>query len=178
MSKYVKNLVSDHLRKRLEGVQDALMVNVVGLPATVDNRLRGHLEAKRINLLVVKNSLAARATAGTPLGPMFEGVGGTAAICWGSEDIVSLAKEIARIAADKEFPAFQARGGVMDGERLSAEQVLAVSKWPSRDEQLSLLMGQILSPGATLAAQICGPGGALASQVAQKAEEPEAEAAS
>ena len=178
MSKYVKNLVSEHLRRRLEGVQDALMVNVVGLPATADNRLRGELEAKRINLLVVKNSLASRAVVGTPLAPMFEGVTGTAAICWGEEDIVGLAKEIARLAANKEYAAFEARGGVMDGERLSAEQVLAVSKWPSRAEQLSLLVGQILSPGATLAAQLSGPGGALASQVAQKAEEPEADEAS
>jgi ribosomal protein L10 len=178
MSKYVKNLVSEHLRSRLDGVQDALVVNVVGLAATADNRLRGQLEAKQINLLVVKNSLAARAAAGTALAPMFEGVTGTAAICWGGEDIVSLAKEIARLAADKEYAAFQARGGVMDGERLSAEQVLAVSKWPSRPEQLSLLVGQILSPGATLASQLSSPGGALASQVAQKAKEPGADEAS
>ena len=59
----------------------------------------------------------------------------------------------------------------MDGERLSAEEVDQVSKWPSRDEQLSLLVGQILGPGSHLAAQLIGPGGALASQIKQKAEE-------
>jgi hypothetical protein len=38
-------------------------------------------------------------------------------------------------------------------------------------EQLSLLSGQILAPGAKLASQLIGPGGALASQIEKKAEE-------
>ena len=63
MSKYVKNLVTDHVRERLDGVNDALLVNVIGMDANANNRLRGALEDKNINLLVVKNSLAARATA-------------------------------------------------------------------------------------------------------------------
>ena len=175
MSKYVKDLVTDHLRSRWEGVNDALVVNVIGLDANANNRLRAELEAKEINLMVIKNSLAARASADTPLAPMFEGLTGTAAVCWGAEDVVSLAKEVARLAGDKQYEAFEARGGVMDGERLSPEQVMEVSKWPTREEQLSLLVGQILGPGATLAAQLIGPGGALASQIAQKAEEEGAE---
>ena len=120
MSKYVKNLITEDLRGRLEGVEDALLVNVVGLDANANNRLRGELEAKNINVLVVRNSLARHATAGSPLAPMFEGLTGTAAICWGGEDIVSLAKEITQLAQSDDFEAFQTRGGVMDGEALSA----------------------------------------------------------
>ena len=45
-----------------------------------------------------------------------------------------------------------------------------VSKWPTRLEQLSLLMGQILSPGATLSSQLISAGGALASQIKQHGE--------
>jgi len=170
MSKYVKNLITDHLRESFKDVHDALLVNVIGLDANASNRLRTELHEKDINLLVVKNSLAARATEGTPLGPMFEGLTGTAAVCWGSEDIVSLAKEITRLAKEEDYEAFQPRGGVMDGERLDADQVAEVSKWPSREEQLSLLMGQVLSPGASLVSQLTGPGSALASQIEQKAE--------
>ena len=58
----------------------------------------------------------------------------------------------------------------MDGERLDAEQVERVSKWPSRVEQLSLLLGQILSPGAMLVSQLNSAGGALASQIEQRGE--------
>ncbi len=50
----------------------------------------------------------------------------------------------------------------MEGARLSADDVKQVSKWPSRTEQLSLLIGQILSPGMTLYAQLLGPGAKLA----------------
>ena len=94
MSKFVKNLITDHLRSRLQDVNDALLVNMVGMDANTNHRLRQRVAAKNIHLLVVKNSLAARAMAGTPLAGMFEGVAGSAAICWGGEDIVSLAKEI------------------------------------------------------------------------------------
>jgi large subunit ribosomal protein L10 len=176
MSKYVKNLVTDHLRKQLDGVGDALLVNMIGLDANANNVLRAELAEKGIEVLVVKNSLAARAMADTSLDGLFEDVGGTNAVCWGTEDIVSLAKEVTRLAKDKRFEAFEARGGIMDGERLTASDVEQVSKWPSREEQLSLLVGQLLGPGAQLAAQLIGPGGALASQIKQKAEEEDGDA--
>jgi large subunit ribosomal protein L10 len=171
MSKYVKNLISENLRQRLENVHDALVVNMVGLTANANNRLRGELASKKINVIVVKNSLAARAAEGTPLAPLFEQLTGTSAICWGCDDIVSLAKEITRLAADEKNKPFQARLGVMDGQPLSADQVHEVAKWPSRMEQLSMLAGQILSPGANLVSQLGGMGAALASQIERKSKE-------
>ena len=173
MSKYVKNLVSEHLRGQLSGVQDALLVNMIGLDANANNRLRTALREKNIQVMVVKNSLAARATEGTPLAAMFDGLTGSSAICWGGEDIVSLAKDVSELAKNKEYEAFEARGGAMEGESLSAEQVAEVSKWPTREEQLSLLAGQILGPGARLVSQLTGPGSALASQISKKGEEEE-----
>jgi len=170
MSKYVKNLITDYVRSRLEGVNDAVLVNVIGLESNNGMRLRAELRSKNIQLLVVKNSLAARALAGTPLAPMFDGVAGSAAVCWGADDIVSLAKEVTQLLQTKEYEKVSARGGVMDGSQLSAAQVAEVSKWPSREEQISILVGQILGPGARLAAQLAGPGGALASQIAEKAK--------
>ena len=105
MSKYVKNLITDHLRGRLQSVHDALLVNVVGLDANTNHRLRAELRGKNIHLLVVKNSLAARAMAGTPLAGLFDGVAGSAAICWGAEDIVSLAKEITKLIGSDKYQA-------------------------------------------------------------------------
>ncbi|MDY0168979.1 MAG: 50S ribosomal protein L10 [Thermoguttaceae bacterium] len=173
MSKYVKNLITEDLRKRLADVHDAVLVSVVGLDANADNSLRAELSSKDINLLVVKKSLAARATEGTPLAPMFDGVAGSAAICWGGQDIVALAKEVVRLAKKDEYKAFEARGGVLDGDPLTAGQVEQVSKWPTREEQLSILMGQVLAPGARLASQLISIGGALASQIEQKGKEEE-----
>jgi large subunit ribosomal protein L10 len=170
MSKYVKQLVTDHIAGRLEGVDEALLVNVIGMEVNDNNSLRGALEEKNISLMVVKNSLARRAMEGSPLSVAFEGVEGSTAIVWGAEDFVSLAKEVVRLAGEKQYAKLESRGGVMDGEQLSPEQVTEISKWPSRSEQLSLLIGQILSPGAALASQLNSAGGALASQIEQISE--------
>ena len=171
MSKFVKNLVSQEIAQRLEGVDDALLVNVIGLDANKSVVLRKQLREKHIDLLVVKNSMAKRATEGTPLAPAFEGVEGTLAVVWGAQDFISLTKEVIQLHNSAEYDAFQAVGGVMDGEQLSADRVKEMSKWPNRDEQLSILVGQILSPGADLLSQINAPGEALASQIKQKSEE-------
>ena len=93
----------------------------------------------------------------------------TNAVLWGAEDFVSLVKEVEDLNQDEDFEEFETRGGVMDGEQLSPQRVAEISKWPSRAEQLSMLVGQILGPGSQLAAQLTGPGSALASQVKEKA---------
>ena len=171
MSKYVKELISRDISHRLEGVEDALLVNVIGIDANQTVVLRRELRSKDIKLMVVKNSMARHATEGTPLAPAFEGVEGTLALVWGGEDFISLVKEVSQLDKSKDYERFEARGGVMDGEHLTADRVREISKWPNRVEQLSILSGQILSPGAKLASQLIGPGGALASQIEKKSEE-------
>ncbi len=171
MSKLVKNLVTEDLRRQLTGVSDMLLVNVVGLDAIRTSKLRKELRGKKIQLEVIKNSLARRACEGTPLAAAFKGVEGTLALVWGSGDIVSLAKEIVRLAGAKEYDGFSARGGAMSGAPLTADEVKQVATWPTREEQLSLLLGQILSPGAILAGQLGSMGGSLASQIKQRVED-------
>ena len=171
MSKYVKELITKDLRKRLDGVEDALLVDVIGLENNKNVALRQRLRKKNIHLLVVKNSLARRATEGTRLAPAFETAEGTMALVWGGEDIIALAKEVVKISQIKEFQPFAPKGGVMDGQPLAADQVKAVSKWPTRQEQLSILVGQILNPGAMLSSQLLGAGAKLASQIKKKGEE-------
>ena len=56
MSKYVKDLVTKDVARRLEGVDDALLVNVIGLDANRTVVLRRELREKDIHLLVIKNS--------------------------------------------------------------------------------------------------------------------------
>jgi ribosomal protein L10 len=170
MSKTVKNLISKDVASRLAGVEDALLVNVIGMDSGSTYLLRKQLRSKGIQMLVVKNSLAKRAAEGTRLAAAFDKAEGSLAIVWGADDIISLAKEITKIDRSGEFKGFAPRGGVMDGEPLTAEKVAQISKWPNRAEQISILVGQILSPGANLSAQLLGPGGLLAGQIKEKGE--------
>ena len=174
MSKYVKDLLTKDLAGRLEGVEECVVADVIGMDANSTSELRKRLRTKGIRLMVVKNSLARRAFAGKPLASAFEGVDGTNAVMWGADDFVSLVKEATELNKDGElFEKFEARGGVMDGEALTAEAVAQVSKWPSREEQLSMLVGQLLGPGGQLVAQLKGPGGQLAAQVKTIADKDE-----
>ncbi len=174
MSKYVKQLVMDEIRNRLKGVNDALLVDLIGMDTDKTFLLRKMLREKDIRVLVVKTSLARVATRGTPLEKAFEGMSGSTAVCWGASDFVQLSKEVLAIQEETQFEKFTTRGGVMDREQLTKDRVKEVSKWPSRTEQLSLLLGQILAPGANLLSQLKAPGGALASQIEKKSKGDEA----
>lgn len=170
MSKQIKDLIAGEVRKRLEGVNDALLVDVIGLDSANTFNLRRELRTKNISLLVVKGSLARRATEGTPLARAFENTEGSLAVVWGAEDFVSLAKELVALHKKPEYEKFTAKGGVMEGEKLTAEKVTEISKWPNRAGQISIVLGQILSPGSKLLSQITAPGGKLLSQIKKKSE--------
>lgn len=176
MSKYVKNLIAGEIQDRLQGVEDAVLANVVGMDAQASFLIRKRLRENGIHMLVVKRSMAGRATADTSLGRLFDEKKGSIAVVWGAEDFVSLAKEISAISKAPEFKGFELKGGVMEGVALSPDQVLEISKWPNREEQLSMLVGQILGPGANLSAQLLGPASTLAGQVDKLVENKEGEA--
>jgi large subunit ribosomal protein L10 len=171
MSKAIKDMLVDDLKHRLQGVGDVIVVSLGQLDAQQTTTLRQTLRKKQIHLQLVKNSLARRATAGTPLAPAMENAAGMLALAWGGEDVVDLAKELDRISGDKQFEGFECRGGALDGGRLGADDVKRVAKWPTRGEQLSILSGQISSLASVLAGQILSAGGTLAGQLASRVED-------
>ena len=173
MSKPVKDLITKELQARWADVNAALLIDVAPRGGNTNVALRKALREKNIEIMVVKNSLARRACEGTPLQAAFEGIAGTTAVVWGAADIVSLAKEVTKLTESKDYAGLAPKGGVMDGTPLSSDDVKKVSKWPSRTEQLSLLMGQVLSPGATLSSQLVGAARGLASQIEQLSKEKE-----
>ena len=170
MSKFVKQLVTDDIAKRLKGVPYLMLVGLTGVNANNNKNLRATLADKGIHLLVVKNSLARRATEGTPLEAAFQNMTGAYAICWGATDIVTLAKELVKLTKDKALQGFEIRGALLEGEALGAAQAIEVSKWPTREEQIAIVLGQILSVGAKLSGQFIAFGGKLASQIEKIAD--------
>ena len=171
MSKAVKGMLVEDLKGRLGGVGDVIVVSLGRLDAQKTTQLRQQLRKKRINLQLVKNSLARRVVAGTPLEPAFAKAEGMLAVAWGGEDVVDLAKELDRLAGVKDFEGFECRGGALDGSRLEPADVKRVAKWPTRAEQLSVLSGQISALAGRLAGQIAAAGGVLAGQIKSRAED-------
>jgi large subunit ribosomal protein L10 len=164
--------VINQIRARIGESRDMLVVNASRLDAVSTNKLRLALRKKQIEALSVKNALAKKALASIGVTSLDAILEGPTTLVWGSEDIVSLSKEIAKWA--KDLDKLEIKGGTVEGAPLTAAQVEQLSKSPSREELLSLISGQILSPGARLSAALLGAGGKLASQIKKIAEKEEA----
>ena len=67
MSKIVKDMLVDDLKTKLSNVSDVVLVSLGRLNGQQTSQLRNALRKKNIHLQLIKNSLARRATTGTPI---------------------------------------------------------------------------------------------------------------
>ena len=127
MSKFVKDLITERPASSGWTASSDAAPGQCGRPdaTTRTSACGSELRQKNIKLLVIKNSLARRATEGTRLAPAFEGSEGTLAVVWGGETSSRWPRKSCGLPGDKEFEPFAARGGVMDGAKLAAEEVTA-----------------------------------------------------
>ena len=170
MSRVVKEMIIREIEDRLEGNRDLLILDSSRLDAVTNNRFRLAMQEKGIHLLVVKNSLALRVL-GDDSEQMRQLFNGPSTLAWGGEDIVALSRELTK--QSKELDLLEIKGGTVEGQALDATAVEKLSKSPGRRELISMISGQILSPGAQLAGAMLGPGGVLAGCVASIAEKDE-----
>jgi len=168
MSKLVKKLMTDDLRKSFDGVRDVLVVSLDGIDGIQNNLMRLALRQKSIRLQVVKNSLAKRLFGEIGLEQAAQYLEGPTAVAWGGKSIVDLAKEITDWAAKAKK--LQVRGGATSGVGLSADQVAALSKLPSREELVAQVVMLAMSPARRVAGMVNSPAGRIVSQLKTKAE--------
>jgi large subunit ribosomal protein L10 len=174
MSKPVKDLITHDYQGRFAKVSSACVVSVIGLDAIATNKLRGALRAKKIELRVLRNSLARRAFAESPLAPLAGSLEGPCALVVGGESIIDVAKVL--VDLKKTFPAIELKKGILEGDP-DLLDIDRLAKMKSRGELLSDLAMLIASPGRKLAGCLAGPGGRLAGcfkAMAEKEEQAEA----
>src|SRR5579884_1027476 len=93
MSKVIKQMQMDVLKNTFQEVRDMVLLNVVGLDAVTENKMRLDLRKKGIRLQMVKNSLARRVF--TDLGLQINtGWEGSTTVAWGGSSIANLSQEI------------------------------------------------------------------------------------
>ena len=176
MSKYVKDLQMQSLKRMFGGVQDLILANVIGLDSKTSYELRVALRQKGINLQVVPNNLARKVFKETGLGDMEGMLSGSSAVIWGGTGIVELAREISNFA--KKIEKLELKGVAMGGQTMAgADQVKMVSNLPSRQELLGQIVGQIMAPVSAIINLANGPGSLLVSQLKTIAEKETAPAA-
>lgn len=159
MSKPVKEMVRNELIRRFEGLTSLAVVGFVGLDAVATNRLRGRLLARDMHLTVVKNALARQAFKEVGIPQACEIVDGPCALAYGGDSVVDLVRELLDIARDS--PALTVKAAMLEGEIYGADQIDALSKYPTRDEAIGIVASCALGPAAKLAGALLGPGGRI-----------------
>ena len=176
MSKFVKNLVTRDIASRLEGIESVAVINPRGIDATKNNGIRRRLREKGLRVTVVKNSLARRAVGEGQLKGFDRLLDGPSAVVYGKEISAAV---IARALMDekKADEKLELRGVFFDGEVYVGEKgVEQVSKLPTREEAIGLVVAAILSPGRKLGGIFKGQAGKIAAiikTVEEKAKEKE-----
>lgn len=159
MSKFVKNLMTDDLKHRFDGVSSACVVDLTGLDVKSTETIRKRLRAKEARLRVVKNSLARRAFVGTALEPLSKELIGPSALVTSTGSMVDVAKALVELA--REFNKLKLKQAVPEGET-TIITVVELSKMRSRGELLGEIAMLIASPGRAIAGCIGSPGGKIA----------------
>ncbi len=172
MSKLIKQMELDAMKKTFDGVRDLVMMKVVGLGAIADNQVRLGLRKKGIRLQMVKNSLARRVFGDMGI-KVESGWEGSTTVAWGGTSIAGLSKEIATLAK-KHDKFIKVKTAVADGQQVTFELAL---KMPTREEAIGNVIALALAPASRLVGQLLGPAASVASQIKTISEKKEEAAA-
>ena len=164
MSRPIKQMLVKEYQRRFEGINDALLVDIRGIPANENNELRLGLLKKNIRVTVIRNTLAREAFDGTGLEGLKDGLKGPTALCYGGTSVVDVARELVDWA--KKIGELDLKGAMLDGEYFDGDAgVKELSKFPTREEAQAKVVQLVLSPGSTLLSAAVGPGSQLLSIV-------------
>lgn len=179
MSKKIKNLIEKELSSKLSGVEGLAVINSRGLDGNKNNKLRHKLHGKGLKMLVVKNTLARRASEGTKVKGFDKLLDGPSAVIFGKAGLPDIARLL--IAEKKENEKLELRGIFFDGEAYAGEDgVKQVSSFPTREEAIAGIVSAILGAGGGLVGALQGPGGSIGgilSSIEEKKKETEGAAA-
>ena len=160
MSKEVKRLEMEALRKTFQEVRDMVVLSATRLDCHADNQMRTALRKKNIRLQVVKNSLAHRVF--DELGMRVDGCWeGPTMLAWGSNSLAELSKELDALVR-KNDKVLKVKIAVAEGQAIDFKQALAM---PTRAEAIGRIVGLALSPASRLVSQILGPASQVAGQI-------------
>jgi len=169
LNKDQKRAAVAEIAEQIKGSEAVFAVDYRGLSVPQAAELRTRLREADATFRVVKNTLTERAADAADAETLKALLEGPTALTFVHGDAAVAAKAITGYARGSGRLAF--KGGLLGGEPLDAEQVLAISRLPARDVLFGQLVGVVASPITgvvrTLNALIAG----LASQLGQIAEQ-------
>ena len=160
MSKVIKQMQMDVLKRDFGNVRDLVMLNIVGLDAIAENQIRLGLRKKGIRLQQVKNSLAKKVFGelGLKIEKAWEG---STTVAWGAGSVAELSKEL-EVIVKKYDKKMKVKTAVADGQEVPFATAL---KMPTKAEAIGRVVMLALSPARRVAGQIVGPASQVCGQI-------------
>jgi large subunit ribosomal protein L10 len=167
MSKQIKQMEMDALKKSFQGVRNLVVMTSSRVDAGADFQMRKALRQKNIRLQLVKNTLARRVLG--DLGIQIDGIwAGPTLLAFGGESVKELSNAIDDylkkwVAKDpKQKDKVSIKAAVAEGQQVTFEQAL---KMPTRLEVIGEVVAMILGPASQIAGCLTGPISQVASQI-------------
>lgn len=162
MSKKIKELELNDLRKAFKGVRDFVLLEPLKLDSAADYELRRGLRAKKVRVKMVKNTYVKKVF--TENGVKVDPGSGPTLLCWGADSPKELGLAVEAILKQlrpdtKQPEKVKEKTGVADGEAMPLAQLKNV---PTRLEAIGGVLAAILGPGSAVAGALTGPANNLA----------------
>ncbi len=134
----------DTIAEKLSQATSIVVVDYLGLTVEEVTDLRKQLRDEAIEMHVVKNTILRRAAEAAELSDLNESFSGPTAVIVGKDDIVLPAKITNDFAKNAE--ALEIKGGAINGNIVSVDEIKKVASLPSRDGILSMLLSVLQAP--------------------------------
>lgn len=128
--------------------ETAVLVEYQGITVPQVTELRRQIRAAGGTYRVVKNTLAKRATAGTPFEPFGVHFTGTTAVVYTTADPVPMAKALTTFA--RATPAVSIKAAVVQGRSVEPAAVSDLANLPGKPELHAILLGVLQGPARQL----------------------------
>jgi large subunit ribosomal protein L10 len=172
MNRDQKAAVVEEVSTQIQDAEAVFAVDYRGISVTQAAELRARLNDAGARFRVVKNTLtqlAADQAGADPLKDVLDGPTAFTFVAADGGDVALAAKALADFRRQTDLLEF--KGGVMNGEALSADQIGALSRLPAREILHGQLVGMIASPITGLVRGLNALISGLAIQLKQIADE-------
>lgn len=144
-----KKSVVQEITDKLRSSQTTIVVDYRGLDVAEVTQLRKELRDAGVDYKVYKNTLTRRAVANVELEELTETLVGPTAVAFSADDVIAPAKIISEFA--KKHEALEIKGGVIEGEIATIEQLKELAQLPDHDGLVSMLLSVLQAPIRNLA---------------------------
>ncbi len=157
------------LKKTIEDNKNIFVTGYEKLTVKQDFALRKTIKGAGGDYKVVKNNIAEKASAGTPVSELLGSLTGMTSLAYTSSDPVALAKALTKYA--RENPAFTFKSGMVEGRVIDIKAINDLAAMPPKEEIYAKLLYLINATATRLVTSINGVGRNLAVVVDQGVKE-------